>query len=179
MATTYTGSYETSYSNFGVRLTYAAAKENGAWYAWITRVEVKMASRTGTYSVNSFGDVLIGSSTSVSISVIGTTVAGQTYATVWEGTGAKVPVSKSGKTLSFALSFKKNSSYGSAYQMYFYATAGGTVLQNGIELTGAAQSLAVQGSAAMIRINGVLTPATPYVGKKSAEAYLGNSPLGG
>ena len=53
------------------------------------------------------------------------------------------------------------------------------MLQNGIELTGAAQSLAVQGSTAMIRINGVLTPATPYVGKKPAETYLGKSPLGG
>ena len=43
MAKTYTGSYELTGGNFGVRLTYAAAKENGTWYAWITRVEVKMA----------------------------------------------------------------------------------------------------------------------------------------
>lgn len=179
MATTYTGTYETSYSNFGVRLTYAAAKENGSWYAWITRVEVKMASRTGTYSVNSFGDVLIGSSTSVSISVIGTTVAGQTYATVWEGTGAKVPVSKSGKTLSFTLSFKKNSAYGSDDQMWFYAHAGSTVIQNGVGLTDAVQSITVKDDSAAIYINGVLTPVTPYIGNKSAELYLGKIPLGG
>lgn len=179
MAKTYTGSYELTGGNFGVRLTYAAARENGTWYAWITRVEVKMAQRTGTYSVNTFGDVCIDGTVSASVSVTGTSVAGQSYATVWEGAGAKVPVSKSGTALSFALSFRKNSSYGSAYQMYFYAAAGGTVLQNGIELTGATQSLAVQGSAALIRINGVLTPATPYVGKKSAEPYRGNVPLGG
>lgn len=179
MAKTYTGTHETSYSNFGVRLTYAAAKENGAWYAWITRVEVKMALRTGTYSVNSFGDVLINSSTSVSVNVIGTTVAGQTYATVWEGTGTKVPVTKSGKTLSFTLSLKKNSEYGSDDQMWFYARAGTTVIQNGVGLTDAVQTLTVQDDAAMIYINGVLTPATPYVGKKPAETYLGKSPLGG
>lgn len=179
MAKTYTGSYETSYSNFGVRLSYAAAKENGAWYAWITRVEVKMALRTGTYSVNSFGDVLIGSSTSVGVTVIGTTVAGQTYATVWEGTGAKVPATKSGKTLSFTLSFKKNSDYGSDDQMWFYAKAGSTVIQNGVGLTNAAQTLTVQSDTVMIYIDGVLTPATPYIGKKPAEPYLGKVPLGG
>lgn len=179
MAKTYTGSYELTGGNFGVRLTYAAAKENGTWYAWITRVEVKMAQRTGTYSVNTFGDVCIDGTVSASVSVTGTSVAGQAYATAWEGVGAKVPVSKSGTALSFTLSFKKNSSYGSAYQMYFYAAAGGTVLQNGIELTGATQSLTVQDSTAMIYINGVLTPAAPYVGKKPAETYLGKSPLGG
>ena len=179
MAKTYTGSHEASYNNFGVRLTYAAAKEGGAWYAWITRVEVKMALRTGTYSVNSFGDVLVGSSTSVSISVIGTTAAVQTYATLGEGTGAKVPVTKSGKTLSFALSLKKNSDYGSDDQMWFYARAGSTVFQNGVGLTNAIQTLTVQDNAAMIYINGVLTPATPYVGKKPAEPYRGNVPLGG
>ena len=179
MAKTYTGSHEASYNNFGVRLTYAAAKENGAWYAWITRVEVKMALRTGTYSVNSFGDVLINSTTSVSVNVIGTTVAGQTYATVWEGTGAKTPVTKSGKILSFALSLKKNSDYGSDDQMWFYARAGSTVYQNGVGLTNAVQTLNVQDDAAMIYINGVRTPATPYVGKKPAEPYRGNVPLGG
>lgn len=179
MAKTYTGSHETSYSNFGVRLTYAAAKENGAWYAWITRVEVKMALRTGTYSVNSFGDVLINSTTSVSVNVTGTTVAGQTYATVWEGTGTKVPVSKSGTTLSFALSLKKNSAYGSDDQMWFYARAGSTTIQNGVGLTDAAQMLTVQGDAAMIYINGALASATPYVGKKPAEPYRGNVPIGG
>lgn len=179
MATTYTGSYETSYSNFGVRLTYAAAKENGAWYAWITRVEVKMALRTGTYSVNSFGDVLVNETVSVGISVTNTTVAGQTYATAWEGTGTKVPVSKSGKTLSFTLSFRKNSAYGSDDQMWFYARAGSTVIQNGVGLTDAEQTLTVQDDVVMIYINGVLTPATPYVGKKPAEPYLGKVPLGG
>ena len=127
MAKTYTGSYELTGGNFGVRLTYAAAKESGTWYAWITRVEVKMAQRTGTYSVNTFGDVCIDGTASASVSVTGTSVAGQAYATAWEGTGAKVPVSKSGTALSFALSFRKNSSYGSAYQMYFYGSASGTV----------------------------------------------------
>ncbi len=179
MAKTYTGSHEASYNNFSVRLTYAAAKDGGAWYAWITRVEVKMALRTGTYSVNSFGNVLINSTTSVSVNVIGTTVAGQAYATVWEGTGTKVPVTKSGKTLNFTLSFKKNSDYGSDDQMWFYARAGSTVYQNGVGLTNAMQTLTVQDDAAMIYINGVLTPATPYVGKQPAEPYRGNVPLGG
>lgn len=173
MSKAYTGTYETAYSNFGVRLTYAAAKEGDTWCAWITQVEVKMALRTGTYSVNSFGDVLINSTTSVSVTVMGTTVAGQTYATVWEGTGTKVPATKSGKTLSFALSLKKNSDYGSGDQMWFYARAGSTVYQNGVGLTNAVQTLTVQDDAAMIYINGVLTPATPYVGKKPAEPHRG------
>lgn len=175
----YTGSFEVAYSNFGLRLSYAAAKENGAWCAWITRVEVKMTQRTGTYDVNLFGDVLINDRTSVSVSSIGTTVYGKTYATAWEGSGVKVPVTKTGKILSFLLSLKKNSDYGSADQMWCYARAGSTVLQNGVGLTDAVQSITVKDDSAAIYINGVLTPVTPYIGKKSAELYLGKIPLGG
>lgn len=53
------------------------------------------------------------------------------------------------------------------------------MLQNGVGLTDAVQSITVKDDSAAIYINGVLTPVTPYIGKKSAELYLGKIPLGG
>lgn len=125
-------SYEMARGEYTVRITCTIGREGSTWYAWVSKVELRMTYRTGTYPVNSFGYIYINNTQSVSIEgIIGTTVYGQAYSTVWEGTGTKVPISVSADTATFTTRFEKGA-YGGANQLFFYTKVGSTVLQNGI-----------------------------------------------
>lgn len=136
------GGVEVSYTlerlEYVVRVTCTIDREGSTWYAWISKVEVRMTNRTGTYSVNTFGSIWINSTQSVSIEGIsGVSVPGQSFATVWEGQGAKVPIDVINSTAVFRTHFVKGA-YGGANQLYFYGrlAGGSTIIQNGIINTG-------------------------------------------
>lgn len=136
------GGVEVSYTlerlEYVVRVTCTIDREGSTWYAWISKVEVRMTNRTGTYSVNTFGSIWINSTQSVSIEGIsGVSVPGQSFATVWEGQGAKVPIDVVNSTAVFRTHFVKGA-YGGANQLYFYGrlAGGSTIIQNGIINTG-------------------------------------------
>ena len=136
------GGVEVSYTlerlEYVVRVTCTIDREGSTWYAWISKVEVRMSNRTGTYSVNTFGSIWINSTQSVSIEGIsGVSVPGQSFATVWEGQGAKVPIDVINSTAVFHTHFVKGA-YGGANQLYFYGrlAGGSTIIQNGIINTG-------------------------------------------
>lgn len=136
------GGVEVSYTlerlEYVVRVTCTIDCEGSTWYAWISKVEVRMTNRTGTYSVNTFGSIWINSTQSVSIEGIsGVSVPGQSFATVWEGQGAKVPIDVINSTAVFRTHFVKGA-YGGANQLYFYGrlAGGSTIIQNGIINTG-------------------------------------------
>lgn len=136
------GGVEVSYTlerlEYVVRVTCTIDREGPTWYAWISKVEVRMTNRTGTYSVNTFGSIWINSTQSVSIEGIsGVSVPGQSFATVWEGQGAKVPIDVINSTAVFRTHFVKGA-YGGANQLYFYGrlAGGSTIIQNGIINTG-------------------------------------------
>lgn len=136
------GGVEVSYTlerlEYVVRVTCTIDREGSTWYAWISKVEVRMTNRTGTYSVNTFGTIWINSTQSVSIEGIsGVSVPGQSFATVWEGQGAKVPIDVINSTAVFRTHFVKGA-YGGANQLYFYGrlAGGSTIIQNGIINTG-------------------------------------------
>ena len=136
------GGVEVSYTlerlEYVVRVTCTIDREGSTWYSWISKVEVRMTNRTGTYSVNTFGSIWINSTQSVSIEGIsGVSVPGQSFATVWEGQGAKVPIDVINSTAVFRTHFVKGA-YGGANQLYFYGrlAGGSTVIQNGIINTG-------------------------------------------
>ena len=136
------GGVEVSYTlerlEYVVRVTCTIDRESSMWYAWISKVEVRMTNRTGTYSVNTFGSIWINSTQSVSIEGIsGVSVPGQSFATVWEGQGAKVPIDVINSTAVFRTHFVKGA-YGGANQLYFYGrlAGGSTIIQNGIINTG-------------------------------------------
>lgn len=143
-------SYEMTRSEYTVRITCTIGREGSTWYAWVSKVEVRMAYRTGTYPVNSFGYIYINNTQSVSIEgIIGTTVYGQAYSTVWKGTGTKVPISVSDNTATFTTRFEKGS-YGAANQLFFYTKVGSTTLQNGITNAGntvSSSTIGVSGTA--------------------------------
>lgn len=132
------GGVEVSYTlerlEYVVRVTCTIGREGSTWYAWTSKVEVRMTNRTGTYSVNTFGSIWINSTQSVSIEGIsGVSVPGQTFATVWEGQGTKVPIDVVNSTAVFRTHFVKGA-YGGANQLYFYGrlSGGSTIIQNGI-----------------------------------------------
>lgn len=132
------GGIEVSYTlerlEYVVRVTCTIGREGSTWYAWTSKVEVRMTNRTGTYSVNTFGSIWINSTQSVSIEGIsGVSVPGQTFATVWEGQGTKVPIDVVNSTAVFRTHFVKGA-YGGANQLYFYGrlSGGSTIIQNGI-----------------------------------------------
>lgn len=136
------GGVEVSYTlerlEYVVRVTCTIDREGSTWYAWISKVEVRMTNRTGTYSVNTFGSIWINSTQSVSIEGIsGVSVPGQSFATVWEGQGANVPIDVINSTAVFRTHFVKGA-YGGANQLYFYGrlAGGSTIIQNGIINTG-------------------------------------------
>lgn len=172
-AQVYTGTYESSNEYFYVRVTYSAARENGAWAAWVNKVELHMAKATGGFTVHLWGKFLINGTVSATVDGQAFTT-GKQYATVWEGVGTKVPVTRSGKLLSFTLSFGKNSDYGTANSIYLYYD---TTNQGRIENAGSACTFTVEVSPAVIRIDGQNAAATTYVGRKEATAYLGNNEL--
>lgn len=129
-------SYEMTRSDYTVRITCTVGRSGSTWQAWVSKVEVKMAIRSGTYPVNSFGYIYINDTQSASIEGIsGISVNGQNYATVWEGTGVKVPITVADGTATFTTRFEKGA-YGAANQIYFYTRVGSTVLQNGITNAG-------------------------------------------
>ena len=143
-------SYEMTRSDYTVRITCTIGREGAAWYAWVSKVEVKMAIRTGTYPVNSFGYIYINNTQSASIEgIFGTTVYGQEYSTVWTGTGTKVPISVANGVATFTTRFEKGA-YGAANQLYFYTKVGSLVLQNGITNAGntvSSSTIGVSGTA--------------------------------
>lgn len=129
-------SYEMTRGDYTARINCTINREGSTWYAWVSKVEVKMAMRTGTYPVNSFGYIYINNTQSASIEGISNTqVYGQSYSTVWEGTGTKVPITVSDDVATFTTRFEKGA-YGAANQIYFYTRVGSTVLQNGITNAG-------------------------------------------
>lgn len=132
------GGVEVSYTlerlEYVVRVTCTIGREGSTWYAWVSKVEVRMTKRTGTYSVNTFGSIWINDTQSVSIEGInGVSVPGQSFATVWEGAGTKVAIDVAANTATFRTHFV-NGAYGGANQLYFYGrlSGGSTILQNGI-----------------------------------------------
>lgn len=131
-------SYTLERLEYVVRVTCTIGREGSTWYAWVSKVEVRMTNRTGTYSVNTFGSIWINSMQSVSIEGIsGISVPGQTFATVWKGQGTKVPIDVVNSVAVFHTHFVKGA-YGGANQLYFYGrlSGGSTIIQNGIINTG-------------------------------------------
>lgn len=172
-------SYEMARGEYTVRVTCTIGREGSTWYAWVSKVELKMTNRTGTYSVNSFGYIYINGTQSTSIEgITGITVYGQAYSVVWEGTGAKVPISVSADTATFTTRFEKGA-YGGANQLYFYGrlSGGSTIIQNGIINAGndvSSSTIGVSGTA------GEAGPQSfgdgPRYGAGGGGGMLGNGP---